>query len=192
LLFNSNPSPQVRDLPDFPATREQIDTACYPMTLQYFFPEPKPTRASVHPGLPAPWRIPPDADLLDEPSTRDCHFNSRDIILLGNCDLDALSQQCREAPLEIHVHDRRALPEEPEFKLKNVPPEFRKPPYWNPTDEERAEEEARKAAAAATEAADDGEEGGEAPTIVEDDDDGEVFGTAKVTRLLFPKYFFFV
>lgn len=71
------------------------------------------------------------------------------------------------------VHDRDAMPEEPEFFLKNVPPELRKPPYWYPN--KQGEEPATPGSQA--------EANGEAPasTAADDgEDDGEVFGSAKV------------
>lgn len=94
---------QVSNLPDMPATKEQIDQACYPMTLQYTFPIPCPARKTIHRGMPSAWRTPPPEELLYEPSTRDCYFTERSVLLLGDVDVDVFEQFCKEQVLEIQV-----------------------------------------------------------------------------------------
>ena len=88
----------------------------------------------------------------------------------------------------LQVHDRDAIPVEPEFTLKNVPPEFQKPPFWYPPPPPVVESRpgSRKSTPIRKKAPtppppEEETVAPEPPPPEDDDDEGEVFGSAKVT-----------
>ncbi len=78
---------------------------------------------------------------------------------------------------------------EPEFTLKNVPPEFQKPPYWfppppveeAPPSRPGSKASPRKKAAPPTPPEEEATAAAPPPPEEDDDDEGAVFGSAKVS-----------
>jgi hypothetical protein len=111
---------KAKRLPDLPATREQLDSRCEPVSLRVCWPPGAPPSeqraAAVGPWAPAAAGTRPSG--CGGPSTRAAAFG-RPVVLLGGEAGGAagLRQLLREFPLRLEVHDRSSLYEPPEFLI---------------------------------------------------------------------------
>ncbi|DBA67916.1 TPA: hypothetical protein ACH3X2_014119 [Trebouxia sp. C0005] len=102
---------KVTRVPDAPATLDQLDCMCHPVTLCYRLPlqtSPVRTTAQV-----TEWQSSKAAGGMAM-STRKLLFQGSAVLLAGSLNVDDFLQACREQPVVFEVHDRDALPQ-PQF-----------------------------------------------------------------------------
>jgi len=122
----------VKDLPDLPATRQQLDELCDRVEVRFRLPMVEEPFAFK--GEAGPWR---DPGMPGEPSRRTVAFDgARVVMLLGELDVDRLQSQARTEVVQFSVFDRVVVVEEPDVVVP--PPEHR-------VEVELAEEEAEEA-----------------------------------------------